>query len=149
MFINKRGFTVLEIILFVIAVPAFILGFILINAYIPTLVLQAFDYEIGFWFYLYVSILAAAMGFCYSLLGATRSAGKDATILKRNVKSWFAYILHSILLMLIFSATGSNIGLVHLIIAGLPIPIFLQTIGFVFRRFRSKDKPEESKLIIK
>ncbi len=137
----------MELILAVIAVPAVILGFIFINAYVPTLVLQSFGYEMDFWTFFYFNVAAASMGYAYTQLGASRSTGEDAPSSKPLGKVALAYLLHSVLLMLIFGATGDGIGLVHLLVAGLPMVIFWQSIRFAVRRFRAGRKSDESKLI--
>jgi hypothetical protein len=143
---GRSGFTVLELLLVVIAIPVAILGGIFINFYVPTLVLQSFGYEIDVWFFFSVNAYAGAMGYGYILLAGSRSEGEDAPFSKRLGKRSIGYFLHSILLMLIFGATGDDIGLVHILVAGLPMLIFWQSASFALQR-RAGRKADESKLI--
>jgi hypothetical protein len=145
---GRSGFTALELLLVVIAIPVAILGFIFISVYVPTLVLQSFGYEIDVWFFFSVNAAAGAIGYGYSLLAGSRAEGEDAPVLKRFGRNSIKYLLHSILLMLIFGASGDDIGLVHILVAGLPMLIFWQSVSFAVGRFRGGRKVDESKLII-
>jgi hypothetical protein len=145
---DRSGFTVVELLLAIIAVPVVILGVIFINLYVPTLVLQSFGYDIDLYIFFAVNVAAGTLGLGYNLLGASRWANKDASFLNRLAKPWLAYLLHSILMMLIFGATGSEIGLFHILVAGLPMPFFWQTVRYAVRRIRAGRKTDESKLII-
>ena len=144
----RSGFTLVELLLTLVAVPVLILAIVFINAYVPTLILRAFGYEIGFWFYFAVNVVAGMIGYGYTLLGASRSTSKDAPTSKRLIKAFLGYFLHSILLMLIFGETGNDIGLLHLIVAGITMPIFREFVFFAVRRFRAGRSSDKSNLII-
>jgi prepilin-type N-terminal cleavage/methylation domain-containing protein len=133
----RSGFTLVELLLAVVALPVVLVGIVFLNAYVPSLILRSLGYEIDFWFYFAVNVVAGVIGYGYTLLGASRTASKDAPASKRLAKASLAYLLHSVLLMLIFAETGNDIGFLHLLLAGLTMPILWQLTLLAVRRYRS------------
>ena len=59
----RRGFTLIELVMVIVALPDLLFAVILLNAYVPTIILRSFDYDVDLWEYLSVGLTASMISF--------------------------------------------------------------------------------------
>lgn len=148
---RPRGFTLLEMLLVVLLIPAVLAIMAVVGAFVPMLILQAFGYVISFWSVLYVHLLAIAMGIGFSLLGKSSNDGREGRGTKRGLfHLLLGYSLNAVLQMLIYGSLGYDIGFLHILIAELPLIVLYRITLIVIERRRKQksDKIEGTGLIL-
>ena len=148
---RPRGFTLLEKLLVTLLIPAVLALMVVVGAFVPMLILQAFGYVISFWSVLYVHLLAIAMGIGFSLLGRSSNDGTVGRATKRGLfHLLLGYSLNAVLQMLIYGSFRYDIGFLHILIAELPLIVLYRIVLIVIQRRRKEksDKIEKTGLTL-
>ena len=145
----RRGFTLIELVMVIVAMPVLLFAVILLNAYVPTIILRSFDYDVDLWEYLSVGLTASMISFTvFGLIKRVLKKGpalaEESLSSKKSTKhgtSFLKYVLghslNSLLIMLILgSFYNNNIGYFYIFLAGLPIPTFYKIASLSVSKFR-------------